>query len=128
MKSDINVTPLIDVLLVLLIIFMIVAPTPPRALDTALPKSGSEGPSPPDGLVLEIRSEGYALNTTPVWTASALEEQLRAAFDTRGDRTLLVKANPELRYHRVVEALDLAHGAGASRIGMLDLEASDPGD
>ena len=123
MKSDINVTPLIDVLLVLLIIFMIVAPTPPRALDTALPEK--TGPHPPrGGLVLEVRSDGFALNTRPIWTTRALEDQLRAAFETRGDHTLLVAASRELRYHRVVEALDVARGAGAERIGMLD---PDPG-
>ena len=127
MKCDINVTPLIDVLLVLLIIFMIVAPTPPRALDTALPERQGREPSP-DALVLEVRADGFTLNTTPIWTPAALEEQLRAAFDTRADRTLLVKPSRELRYHRVVEALDVARGAGAERIGMLDLEPDGAGD
>lgn len=127
MKSDINVTPLIDVLLVLLIIFMIVAPTPPRALDTALPERSATDSST-RSLVLEVRSDGFALNTTPIWTLGDLDERLRAAFDTRGDRTLLVKASRGLRYHRVVEALDVAHGAGAERIGMLDLDPGPPGD
>lgn len=126
MKSDINVTPLIDVLLVLLIIFMIVAPIPPRALDTALPERNESGPSP-ESLLLEVRSEGFALNTTPIWTTTSLEEQLRAAFETRGDRTLLVKASRELRYRRVVEALDVARGAGDERIGMLDPEPDGSG-
>ncbi len=70
--------------------------------------------------MLEVRSDGFALNTKPIWTTDALEEQLRAACETRGDRSLLVKAPLELRYHRVVEALDMARGAGAERIGMLD--------
>jgi biopolymer transport protein TolR len=127
MKSDINVTPLIDVLLVLLIIFMIVAPTPPRALDTALPKQRGRDHSR-DGLVLEVHADGYALNRTPIWTTSALADQLRAAIDTRGDRTLLVRADAELPYHRVIETLDLARGAGAERIGMLDPDPDGPAE
>jgi biopolymer transport protein TolR len=110
---------------VLLIIFMIVAPTPPRALDASLPER--KGPdSAPSSLVLEVGPDGYALNRTPIGSASALEEQLRAAFETRGDRTLLVKPSPELRYHRVVEALDVANAAGAKRIGMLDPDPLGP--
>jgi biopolymer transport protein TolR len=124
-KSDINVTPFIDVLLVLLIIFMIVAPTPPRAMDTALPDRKAAGPSP-DSLVLEVRGDGFALNTTPIWTTTSLREQLRAAFETRGDRTLLVKPPPPPPPPRVVEALDVAHEAGVGRIGMLDPHTEEP--
>jgi biopolymer transport protein TolR len=123
MKSDINVTPLIDVLLVLLIIFLVVAPVAPRALDASLPKP-DPGPTkpPPPGLVLEVRADGFALNRTPVWEESDLADRLRAAFERRGDRTLFVRTTGEVSYRRVVEALDLARGAGAERIGMLDSE------
>jgi biopolymer transport protein ExbD len=86
MKADINVTPLIDVLLVLLIIFMLVAPVAPRALEASLPRppDGAAGPAPAT-LVLEVRADDFALNTSPVLTLEDLERRLRAAFDTPRD-------------------------------------------
>jgi biopolymer transport protein TolR len=125
MKSDINVTPLIDVLLVLLIIFLVVAPVAPRALDASLPKPDPErtSPPPPPGIVLEVRADGFALDGTPVWEESDLADRLRVAFERRGDRTLFVRPSGAVSYRRVVEALDVARGAGAQRIGMLDSAA-----
>jgi biopolymer transport protein ExbD len=121
MKADINVTPLIDVLLVLLIIFMLVAPVAPRALDASLPRTPDDPGGPtPAGLVLEVRAEGLALNTMPVLTLEDLDRRLRAAFETRADRTLVVRASGDVAYERVVAAVDVARGAGASRIGLVD--------
>lgn len=124
----INVTPLIDVLLVLLIIFMLVAPVAPRALDASLPQTRQEAPEPPRAsLVLEVRDDDYALNSTRVLTLGDLEQALRAAFETRRDGTLLVRPSPEVSYSRLVTALDVATGAGASRIGLVDEEARPAG-
>ena len=123
MKADINVTPLIDVLLVLLILFMLVAPAPPRALEAELPRPpDGRGDPAPDGLVLEVRADELALNSTPVLTLADLEGRLRAAFETRGDRTLFVRAEGGVAYERVVAAIDAARGAGASRIGLVEVE------
>jgi biopolymer transport protein ExbD len=122
MKSDINITPLIDVLLVILIIFMLVVPVTPTKLDASLPQpQPSPFPSPgPTGLVLEVRAGAFALNTTPILTRGDLAERLRAAFETRRDPTLFVRVADGVAYDRVIEALDVAREAGAGRIGLVD--------
>jgi len=125
-KSDINVTPLIDVLLVLLIIFIVVAPAAPRALDASLPPpAGSQVDPTPNSLVLEVRDDDFRLNSAPVLTLRELDLALRAAFATRRDSTLFVRPALELRYARLIDALDTAKGAGASRIGLVSAEADD---
>ena len=86
MKSDINVTPLIDVLLVLLIIFIVVAPVAPRALDASLPETRDTTDPAPRGLVLDVREDDFSLNSTPVLTLDELESRLRAALETRRDK------------------------------------------
>ena len=120
MKNDINVTPFIDVLLVLLIIFMILAPAPPRALDASLPQARGERSTGSNEVVVEVATDGFAVNRTPVWTPAELEARLREALDTRGERRVFVRASGEVAYDRVMLALDAARAAGANRIGMLD--------
>ena len=127
MRADINVTPLIDVLLVLLVIFMLVAPVAPRALEASLPRQAAGPVDPrPQSLVLEVREDDFALNTVPVFTLGDLDRRLRTAFGTRGDRTLFVKASGDVAYERIVAAIDVAQGAGASRIGLADEPRDQP--
>ena len=120
-KSDINVTPLIDVLLVLLIIFIVVVPQAPRALDASLPKA-ADRPEITDAtsLVLEVRAEEFLLNATPVLRLRDLDQKLRAAFEARRDATLFIRTADDVRYARLIDAIDTAKGAGATRIGLAD--------
>ena len=114
-KSDINVTPMIDVMLVLLIIFMIVTPLIAAGFKATLPK-GKNLDSRPEGdneVILGIDEYGkYFLNGRPIQDA-ALADQLRSIFATRTeDKILYFKADHNLKYRRIQDAVETARGAG----------------
>lgn len=118
MNADINVTPLIDVLLVLLIVFMLVVPGAPTALDASIPET-PHGPTT-SGLSLTVDREGFSLDGVPVPGLAGLGPRLRAALETRRDRTVVVRVAAGVAYSRVVDAIDVARGCGATRIGLVD--------
>jgi biopolymer transport protein ExbD len=121
--AEINITPLIDVMLVLLVIFMLVAPATQRVLGAGLPRPGGPQGGPPTALVVTVEAEVFRLDDQPLAGAPALEGALREALQARRDRTVLVRVAGEVPYARVVAALDSARGAGASRLGVLGTAA-----
>ena len=122
-RPNINITPLIDVLLVLLIIFMVISPIKPHKLDTRLPdKTQDEANIDPLILVVSLNAEGagFKLNQTPAATAADLSTQLHAALDGRpaDRRAVFVKAPEGLKFGRVVDAIDLIKNSGGEPIGL----------
>jgi biopolymer transport protein ExbD len=116
--SEINMTPMIDVLLVLLVIFIIVQPMLQLSLDVQLPiESEEEATAPPlPPIVLEIAANGgYSLNTQPVTTD--LGARLKEVFGARPDKVLFVKADPRVQFSQVIAAWDIAMGAGVEVLG-----------
>ncbi len=125
-QSDINVTPMIDVLLVLLIIFMITQPLSRMAMDVQVPppEETTVTKTPPSQIVLELGDDGsYAINGQPV-PKDQLDTQIHAIYDQRPAKLLFIKAGPNRIYQDVVEAMDVARGAGVQIIGFTPREAN----
>jgi biopolymer transport protein TolR len=117
--AEINIIPLVDVVLVLLLIFMLTAPMMYRGIDVNLPKAASRPTAVEERMVLTVtKDRTLYLNEKPVSLAT-LETQLRDAFKGRTDKTLYLKADAGLAYGAVVETMDRVRRAGIERLGMV---------
>jgi biopolymer transport protein TolR len=119
--ADINVTPLVDVMLVLLIIFMVTAPMLHQGVSVALPKTETTNlpSSVEDPIILSITSDGrYYINETPV-ARGLLRDRLNAFLRTRKDRTVFLKADRALSVGTVVETLDVLNRMGIENLGFI---------
>ncbi len=120
LQADINVTPMIDVLLVLLIIFMITLPLGRTTIDVQVPpeqKQQNQKQRASDQIVLELTADGgYAINTKP-YALSQLDQALHQIYDVRDAKLMFIKSAPNRVYGDVISAMDIARGAGVQIIG-----------
>jgi biopolymer transport protein TolR len=123
--SEINIIPLVDVILVLLLIFMLTAPLMHRGIDVNLPKSAGKPTAVEERVVITLSRDGVVYLNDKVVAGGALEGRLRDLYKDRADKTAYLKADQALQYGLVVETMDRVRRAGVEKLGMVTEPARD---
>lgn len=117
--AEINIIPLVDVVLVLLLVFMLTAPMMYRGIDVNLPKTSSKPTAIEERLVLTITKDRLLYLNDRALPLATLEPRLRELIKDRADKTIFIKADKDLAYGHVVETMDRVRRAGVDRVGMV---------
>ncbi len=122
-QGDINMTPMIDVLLVLIIIFMVITPLTPKGLEARVPQPpppNAPPPPPNDRTVVVIieKDKSMKINQEPILFEN-LSKRLEDIFKTRAERVCFVKGDPDLEYQDVARVIDIAKGVGIDQVGLM---------
>ncbi|MCZ6463275.1 MAG: biopolymer transporter ExbD [Proteobacteria bacterium] len=118
--SEINVTPFVDVMLVLLIIFMVTAPLLQQGIDVDLPDTTTQPLRVTDDpLILTVQKDGKTFLARKEVPLDELEARLEAVFEARGSKELFLRADQDVAYGVVAKAMSAARGAGATRLGVV---------
>lgn len=124
--AEINVTPLVDVMLVLLIIFMITAPMLQHELDVNLPvATGTPQVQAEDRLVLTVNKQGHIYLDQTAYTLDTLRPKLQALYQTRRNKDLFLRADADVPYGKVVQVMDEVKKAGILKLGMITQPPAD---
>jgi biopolymer transport protein ExbD len=121
-KGDINMTPMIDILLVLLIIFMAITPTVPHCLDALAPQPPppNQPPQPDDHtIVMVIDKTGKLKINEDDCDWNALGQKLEDIFKMRAEKVAFVKGDPDLDFQVIAKAIDIAHASGVDKVGLM---------
>ena len=117
--AEINITPLVDVMLVLLIIFMVTAPMMQSGISVKLPSAESRNNQSQDGLVLTLTKDRYVYMNEQIVNLYFLESRLKSHFFNSDKKVVFLKADESLTYGYIIEVMDMIKNAGVDTVGMI---------